>query len=250
MTTPTRTPETAALPQAPPRHPTSISAPDALDRVEPDQLHPGRIAGPYAWAAWNLTTELAHRDLTILVPHRDGPAARHELLDRLALTLQLPTWREPGPASCTRQGSSLTVQLESGACKIEVTSHPWYLPDTTRPCPGAVVDRRSFPLIDEHTAVRERFERVTAQGPTDRDVADLVHWIESHRTPTGRTPRLASLLHRLHRDAPQSREALDHLVEHARRHYPELRHTPRLDTAMQTLTDLSAAHRQPRPRVR
>lgn len=250
MTTPTGAPAVAAVPGGPRPQTASFSAPPVLDRLDPDRLHPGRIAGPYAWAAWNLTTHLPHRELTLLVPHRDGPAGRQELLDRLELGLQLPAWREPGSVLCSRRGSSVTVQLDGGSCQVRVTSHPWYLPDTSHPCPGVVVDRRGFPLIDEHTAVRERFEHVASHGPTNRDVTDLVHWIESHRTPAGRTPRLEPLLHRLHREAPQTRQALDHLVEHARRHYPELRRTPRLDTAIQALTDLSATHRQPRPRAR
>jgi hypothetical protein len=251
MTAPTRTPDvTAGRPAGRPRQAALPLAPTVLDRLDPDGLHPGRIAGAYAWTAWNLTSQPTHGDLTILVPHRDGNVARHELLDRLELSLQLPTWREPGSLPCTRRGSSLAVRLASGPCQIHVTSHPWYLPDTSRPCPGAVVDRRGFPLIDEHTAVRERFERIADHGPTHRDVTDVVHWVESHRTPTGRTPNLGSLLHRLHRDAPQTRQALDDVVGHARRHYIELRHTPGLDTAMQTVTDLSVAHRQPRSRAR
>lgn len=144
----------------------------------------------------------------------------------------------------------MTIRLADPTCEVHVTSHPWYLPHGGLPRPGPVVDRRGFPLIDEHTAVRERFELTRTAGPTNRDLADLVHWIGSHRTPAGRAPRLETLLHRLDRDAPHTRQAIDHIVDHARHHYAAVRHTPGLETAMQTLSGLTAPHRQPRPRAR
>lgn len=221
-----------------------------LDRLDPDTLHPGRIAGPYAWHAWNLTAQHLTDELTLLIPHRDGPAAQRELLDRVETLLTSPTWRASDQPQCTRTEGSLNVRLGDGDYRIRVASYHWYVTDVAAPRPGHVVDHHGFPLVDEVTALRERLDHVRTVGPRNRDVTDLARWVQTQRDHAGRAPGAEAALHQLHRAAPETRETLAALIQHARRHYPEIRHAPGIDAAMQTIVDATATRNRPHPRVR
>ena len=86
--------------------------------------------------------------------------------------------------------------------------------------PGDAVTTDCWPLVDETTATRLRFEVIDRDGPTERDVADIATWVEHksgqahayRRVPT----QLDELVQRTRRASPSARRGIDALTTHAR----------------------------------
>jgi hypothetical protein len=69
-----------------------------LARLDPDDLHPARLAGPHAWHPWQLTTRPPDPgDLRLILPPRYPNQRAGHLLDHLADRLDQPIW-PPQPA--------------------------------------------------------------------------------------------------------------------------------------------------------
>jgi hypothetical protein len=216
--------------------------PAVLRALGPDQLHPGQIAGPYAWAAWNLTAAVPHDELTILLPHRDGDTARLRYADQLDELLTTAHWRRPDTPTTRRRGTTITYRDHDATTTIRITTHPWYLPNPSDVAHGPVTDRHGYPLIDETTALRERLEAITRRRPHDTDVDDVRRWVEHHIADGHHQPTAALERHLTHlrREAPDAFHALEAVVEHARVRFAHLPDRRGLDAAFGHLANQMA----------
>jgi hypothetical protein len=208
------------------------------DHLDPDLIHPARLAGTDAWAAWGLTRHPAPHHLELAVP-ATYPAERTEaLLQAIGTRLARPVWPSLAPATFVVDGCRLTVH-GTPTTTVEISELAWYRPASGRHEPGDAVTADGWPLVDETTATRRRFEAIAADGPSLQDVADIAAWLE-HRTKRERGPadtaKLGHILDDLQRDAPTARAGLCTLIDHARATYHQLPRPAVAAAAFQTLT--------------
>jgi hypothetical protein len=62
------------------------------DRLDPDALHPARLAGTHAWAAWGLTRRADPDHLQLAIPARHEDGYLQNLLREIANRLRQPVW--------------------------------------------------------------------------------------------------------------------------------------------------------------
>ena len=213
----------------------------AIARLDPDALHPARLAGTHAWAAWGLTASAdpRHLELAISAPCAEGDVK--ELLDRLAAHLTRPAWPATDPPPIELHGRMLRYLGDGQPATIEILDLPWYQPASTVPPTGEAVTVDGWPVIDLAAAARQRFEIIVANGATPRDVTDITRWVQLETThaaahPTAPT-RIAEILHRLRRDAPVAIAGIDLVIDHARGTYQQLVDPTSICEALQTLTN-------------
>lgn len=190
----------------------SSLARDILDRLDPDMLHPARLAGPHAWTHWGLTAvppDGAH--LRLLVPARDQRRAAPRVLTSVAEALERPTWPPQPPVSVTQTRGQILIDYQGERASIEVASPPWYLPVGRAPRTTDVLTPDGWPIVDEFTALRERVDALH-DPPTLDDVRDLAHWTATKaaqaRNRGALIAPISELAHRLRREAPTTYEQL------------------------------------------
>lgn len=208
-----------------------------FEQVDPDSLYPARLAGRHGWAAWGLTRSVDDRHVELLVPADGAKRWTNEIAERIATQLTQPMW--PNEAPTVRvDGRRVTGCDARTSTTVDVVHRPWYLPAGVTE-PGDVVDVAGWPLIDEATAVRDRFEATRRRPVTVDDVDDVVGWVElkaaQGRVYRAAPGRLTDLLTNLRRTAPETYPAIDRIIDHARRHYDSLSDKPRVAAAFQTL---------------
>jgi hypothetical protein len=190
------------------------------DRLEADALHPARLAGTHAWAAWGLTRQADPHHLELAIPARHGDSYARDLLREAAHRLQQPIWPSSAAPPLVITDRRIAISDGERTASLEILDLPWYLPDGAADTPGDAVTVDGWPLIDEPTATRLRFEAIDRDGPTERDVTDIATWVE-HKSAQVRTYRqvptpLDMLIQRTRRASPSARRGIDALIAHAR----------------------------------
>lgn len=194
-----------------------------LERLDPDELHPGRLGGAHAWATWDLTEPPADdRHVQLLVPERDQHRVTGRILDRIVYDLERPTWPPRPPLAAEVIGHEVQAHGSGQTATITVTSHPWYLPARAGPPCTEVVDTTGWPIADEFTALRERIAAISPSAPTATDLADLERWTATKASNGSRRPAagasLDELLARVRRETPETATHLRRVLDAARCH--------------------------------
>jgi hypothetical protein len=168
-----------------------------LARLDPDDLHPARLAGPHAWHPWQLTTRPPNpADLRLVLPPRYPNQRAGHLLDHLAGRLDQPIW-PPQPALTIRRnrhvlhardttGWHATIRIDTASNEISDTHGR-----------GAVVDRDGWPILNELDALNDRCNHINPDHPTSQDFADLANWVRAAAARPADTRRVATPLDRL-----------------------------------------------------
>ena len=134
------------------------------DRLDPDALHPARLADTHAWAAWGLTRRADPHHLELAIPARHEDSYAHDLLREPAHRLQQPTW--PSPTAPPLEITDRRIETTDGDCAVtlEILDLPWYLPDGAAGVPGDAVTVDRWPLIDEAAATPSVSKRSTGMA--------------------------------------------------------------------------------------
>ena len=208
----------AATPSEPARH-----HPALLDRLDPDLLHPARLAGPHAWHAWGLTRH-APTDTTIRLVVAPGPDAATQIrriTDSLHDQLTGPTWPPAPPLDIRRDNSRLTCQANATPIStISVDTATWDRGGLTTAC-GAHYTRDGWPTLDQHAALTDRIHAIDAAHPPVSDLGDLANWVEhlmAGQQVAARTNPISTLLERQQTHAPRSIHRLATILDSAREH--------------------------------
>ena len=183
-----------------------------LTRVDPDVLHPARLAGHHAWTHWALTAAPPDdTHLRLLVPARDHRRATPGVLTNIAEALERPTWPPQPPISVTQTRGQILIDYQGERASIEIASPPWYLPVGCAPRSTDVLTPDGWPIVDEFTALRERVSALH-DPPAPDDLRDLAHWTATKATQARNRGALiapiSELAHRLRREAPTAYEQL------------------------------------------
>ena len=190
------------------------------DRLDPDALHPARIAGTHAWAAWGLTRRADPNHLQLAIPARHEDGYVQDLLREIANRLRQPVWPSATTPPLIFTDRRIETTHGDRNATLEILDLPWYLPAATPDTPGDAVTIDGWPLIDETTATRLRFEAIARHRPTNRDVTDIAAWVE-HKNGQARTYRavptpLDDLVQTTRRASPAAGHGIAALVAHAR----------------------------------
>jgi hypothetical protein len=210
-------------------------------RLDPDAIHPARLAGTHAWAAWGLTDHADPQRLELAIPARYPDSYVKALLGRIVEGLAWPLWPETDPPPIDVDDRTVRSLEDGESFTIEILDLPWYQPGSERRPAGEAVALDRWPIIDELAATRQRFEAIATHGVTSRDVNDIVRWTQlksAHGDDCPPAPtRIGNLLARLHRDAPAAIAALDTVIHHARTTYRQHSDSDSICEAFQTLTN-------------
>ena len=171
---------------------------ELLDRLDPDLLHPARLAGPHAWHPWGLTRHPPsdHDVRLVVAPGRNVDPQIERVTDSLADQLTGPTWppsprldvdRHPGRLTCHHRGERVA----------EITIHA-----ATWDCGGLPqrgsdhYTRSGWPILDQHAALADRIHAIDPTRPDPADLDDLASWVQN-TVSVGRQRRATSGLSRL-----------------------------------------------------
>jgi hypothetical protein len=212
--------------------------------VTPTDLTPLKSEAP----AWGLTDHAAPHHLELAVPARYPMSYVQDLVGRIATRLAEPVWPATDPPPIDVGSRSLRYLHDGQPITLKVLDLPWYDPASTRRPHGEAVTIDGWPVVDEATATRQRFEAIATHGATGRDVTDVTRWIhlktaqaEDYRAvPT----RIAQLLTQLRRYGPAA-AGIDAVIDHARVTYLQMFNPDAIRDAFQTLT-----HELARPTAR
>jgi hypothetical protein len=203
-----------------PTMPTEASPPNVdgsaavgiLARLDPDDLHPARLAGPHAWHPWQLTTRPPDPgDLRLVLPPRyPNPRAGH-LLDHLADRLDQPIW-PPQPALTIRRDRLVLHVRDTTGWPATIRITAWCEVNGARER-GVVVDREGWPILNELDALNDRSNHINSRHPTSQDLADLANWVRTAATRPADTPSFHTPLDRLlHLQASATPQAASRLA--------------------------------------
>jgi hypothetical protein len=210
-------------------------------RLDPDAIHPARLAGTHAWAAWGLTAHPDPQRLELAIPARYPDSYVNALVGRIAGSLAAPLWPETDPPPIHVHDRTVRTLQDGEPVTIEILDLPWYQPPSERRPAGEAVTLDRWPIIDETAATRQRLEATTPHVVTSRDVNDIARWTQLKTTHTDGYPlaptRIGDLLARLHRDAPAAIAGLDTVINHARTTYRQHSDSDSICEAFQTLTN-------------
>ena len=75
---------------------------EILTRLQPDIIHPARLAGPHAWHPWGMTaTPPDDRQIRLSLPSRpDDQGQAEHILAGIADQLRRPPWPPQPPTHC------------------------------------------------------------------------------------------------------------------------------------------------------
>lgn len=213
---------------------------DVLGRLDPETIYPAVLAGRHAWAAWGLTRTVDPHHIELLIPTSSGPGRDHELAERIGRQLHRPIWPEADGLDIAVEARRVVVLDPQQPTTIQLERLAWYPPRPPARPPGTTVTVDGWPLLDETSALRHRTEAIIQHGPTLNDVRDLAGWAElkltqaaNYPSPTAST--LESVLHELHRTAPDAYPAITRTIDHARRQLPDLPDRKRITAAYRQL---------------
>ena len=215
---------------------------ELLVRLDPDLLHPARLAGPHAWHPWGLTRHAPtdHHIRLVVTPGRNVDEQIERITGSLADQLTGPTW-PPSPRLDVDQRPGRLTCHHHGERVAEITIH------------AATWDRGGLPqrgsdhytsagwsILDQQAALADRIHAIDPARPDPADLADLTAWLQN-RTRVGSSRRGASGLHSLLAQhdslAPRSLDRLASALEAARTRGP-------VDPALTYLADTIARHQQ------
>jgi hypothetical protein len=209
-------------------------------RLDPDAIHPARLAGTHAWAAWGLTAHPDPQRLELAIPARYPDSCVNDLVGRIADSLAQPIWPETDPPPIQVHDRTFRSLDNGGPVTIEILDLPWYQPMSDRRPAGEAVTFDRWPIIDETAATRQRLEAITPHVVTSRDVSDIARWTQLKTAYGDDCPpaptRIGNLLARLRRDAPAAIDGLDAVIDHARTTYQRTSDPNSICEAFQTLT--------------
>jgi hypothetical protein len=210
-------------------------------RLDPDAIHPARLAGTHAWAAWGLTDHADPQRLELAIPARYPDSYAKALMGRIADSLAAPLWPDTHPPPIHVHDRTVRSLDDGESFTIEILSLSWYQPKSERRPAGETVTLDRWPIIDETAATRQRLESITTHGATSRDVTDIARWTRFKTArgtayPTAATP-IGNLLAKLRRDAPAAIDGLDTVIDHARTTYQQHGDPDSIREAFQTLTN-------------
>jgi hypothetical protein len=210
-------------------------------RLDPDAIHPARLAGTDAWVAWGLTDHADPQRLELAIPARYPDSYVKALVARIVEGLARPLWPDTDPPPIDVHDRTVSSLEDGGSFTIEILDLPWYQPRSERRPAGEAVTLARWPIIDEIAATRQRLEAIATHGVTSRDVTDIVRWTQlktAHGDDCPPAPtRIGNLLARLRRDAPAAIDALDTVIDHARTTYRQHSDPDSICEAFQTLTN-------------
>ena len=213
---------------------------ELLSRLDPDLLHPGRLAGPHAWHPWGLTRHPpSDRHVRLVVaPGRNVDEQIERITDSLADQLTGPTW-PPSPRLDVDQRPGRLTCHHLGEQVAEITIHAatWDrggLPDRG----NDHYARTGWPILDQHAALADRIHAIDPTRPDPADLADLAAWVQNtisvgrHRQPSS---DLNGLLAQHGNLAPRSIDRLVTVLDTARSR-------ERCEPALTYLADTIAQH--------
>ena len=168
-----------------------------LARLEPDALHPARLAGPHAWHPWQLTTRPPDPgDLRLVLPPRYPMQRAGHLLDHLADRLDQPIWPPQPALTIRRERLVLHAHDTTGWQATFRIDTAWDEVNGARGR-GVVVDRDGWPILNELDALNDRSNHIDPRHPTRQDLADLANWVRTAATRPADTRRVTTPLDRL-----------------------------------------------------
>jgi hypothetical protein len=175
--------------------PDSSAASGILARLEPDDLHPARLAGPHAWHPWQLTTRPPDSgDLRLVLPARYPTQRASHLLEHLANRLDQPIW-PPQPA-LTIRCDHLVLHVRDATGWQAIRVDPALEVGGARGR-GVVVDREGWPILNELDALNDRCNHIDPRHPKRQDLADLANWVRTAAARPADTRRVTTPLDRL-----------------------------------------------------
>jgi hypothetical protein len=168
-----------------------------LARLDPDDLHPARLAGPHAWHPWQLTTRPPDPgELRLILSPRYPTQRAGHLLDHLADRLDQPIW-PPQPALTIRRDRLVLHARDTTGWHATIRIDPaWDEVGGARER-GVVVDRDGWPILNELDALNDRSNHIDPAHPTRQDLADLANWVRTAATRPADTRRVTTPLDRL-----------------------------------------------------
>jgi hypothetical protein len=189
---------------------------DILTRLNPDDLHPARLAGPHAWHPWGLTgAPPSDRHLRLTLAADIRPETADRVLERLERQLASTSWPPEAPLAVHRRDSRLDCRDDAARRSlIEIT----VAPDGEDREHAEVVTRDGWPILGELAALSDRIGCVDVDSPSHADLADLTSWVEHKMAEPVRTGRLTVSLEQLLGDqaryAPNAAERLRLVLNH------------------------------------
>ncbi len=213
---------------------------ELLSRLDPDLLHPARLAGPHAWHPWGLTRHAPTDQQVRLVvtPVLNADEQIERITDSLADQLTGPTW-PPSPRLDVDQHPGRLTCLHRGERVAEMTIHAatWDR--------GGILDRGTdhytstgWPILDLHAALADRIQVIDPTRPDPADLADLAAWVQNTigvGSPRRGISGLHGLLAQHGRIAPRSLDRLGTVLDAASSREPT-------EPALTYLTDAVARH--------
>jgi hypothetical protein len=213
---------------------------ELLGRLDPDLLHPARLAGPHAWHPWGLTRHPpSDHDIRLVVaPGRNVDAQIERIRGSLADQLTGPTW-PPSPDLDVDQHPGRLTCHHRGERVAEITIHAATWERSGLPQRGSDhYTSTGWPILDQHAALADRIHAIDPARPDPADLADLAAWVQN-TVSVGRQRRPSSGLNGLlaqHGNlAPRSIDRLVTVLDTARSR-------ERCEPALTYLADTIAQH--------
>jgi hypothetical protein len=179
--------------------PTTDDRVDILGRLDPDTIHPARLAGPHAWHPWGLTaTPPDDRRIRLTLPStQQAQDAVGQILASLADQLRRPSW-PPQPVLTVHASTlGLTISRDGDTyARLSLDIAPSVARADTLGMPE-VVTRDGWPILNELEALHDRIATINPHEPALADLNDLAHWTMSHLHSEQARPRLATPLRQL-----------------------------------------------------
>lgn len=195
------------MPGAPPPgtvHPPLPPRAEILARLDPDLIHPARLAGPHAWHPWGLTTGPPDdRHIHLSLPMRpDNQGQAEHVLAGIADQLRRPAWPPRTPLAVDLAGATLTIESDGELyAEMHCTNAPCSENGDARAGPD-VVTRAGWPILNELDALHDRITAIDPLEPTVGDLNDLAHWTTSQANRGPTRPSTAASLRQLMQRLP------------------------------------------------
>jgi hypothetical protein len=104
-----------------------------------DAIHPARLAGTDAWAAWGLTDHADPQRLELAIPARYPDSYVKALMARIVEGLVRPLWPETDPPPIDVHDRTVRSLQDGEPVTIEILDLPWYQPRFERRPAGEAV---------------------------------------------------------------------------------------------------------------
>lgn len=183
---------------------------EILTRLQPEDIHPARLAGAHAWHPWGLTVAPPHdRHVRLVLDQETKPETAQGILEHLRDRLTAAPW-PPHPALETELAGQELHCRDDDACRSTISLER--SPDDNDRLHAGVVNRDGWPILSELQALNDRIRHVDPAAPSRTDIADLVSWVEDKMSRTNDPPAVVApldeLLHTQARCTPEASERL------------------------------------------